>query len=67
METDMEARMETVLVLNIDPESRIDFGIKEVNENLYQITKSPVDVSFSVESTSNWKLSISADKPYFRG
>ncbi len=67
MEADIEARMETVLVLNIDPESRIDFGIKEVNENLYQITKSPVDVSFSVEATSNWKLSISSDKPYFRG
>lgn len=65
IETQIEARLETVLVLNIDPEAKIEFGIEEINENLYQVTKYPVDVNFSVESTSNWNLSISAATPYF--
>ncbi len=67
IETVVEAKLESVLILNIDPEARIEFGIKEVNDNLYQITKQPDDVNFSVESTGNWNLSISATEPYFRG
>ncbi len=67
METRVEARLESVLILNIDPEANIEFGIKEVNDNLYQITKTPDDVNFSIESTGNWNLSISATNPYFKG
>ena len=67
METRVIARLESVLVLNIDPDANIEFGIKEINDNLYQITKNPDDVNFSVESNGNWNLSISASNPYFRG
>lgn len=67
MESHVEARLESMLVLNVDPEVMIEFGITRVNDNLYQITKYPDDVPFSVESTSNWKLSIAASEPYFRG
>ena len=67
LEADMVARLESMLILNVDPEVRIDFEITKVNDNLYQITQFPDDVPFSVESTSNWKLSIAASEPYFRG
>jgi len=67
IETRVEAKLESVLILNIDPDARIEFGIKEVNDNLYQVTKNPDDVNFSVESTGNWNLSISATDPYFSG
>ena len=67
METRVEARLESVLILNIDPTANIEFGIEEINDNLYQITKSPDDVNFSIESTGNWNLSISATEPYFSG
>jgi len=67
METRVEARLESVLILNIDPNAKIEFGIKEINDNLYQITKDPDDVNFSIESTGSWNLSISATKPYFSG
>jgi hypothetical protein len=62
-----EARLETVLQLNITEDSYVEFGVKKINEDLYQITKQPDDVMFSVESTGNWNLAISADDPYFRG
>jgi hypothetical protein len=62
-----EARLENVLLLRIDPDARLEFGIKKINENLYQITKQPDDVMFSVESTGNWDLSISADDSVFTG
>jgi hypothetical protein len=62
-----EARLENVLMLKIAPDMRVEFGIKKVNENLYQITKQPDDVMFSVESTGNWDLSISADNSQFTG
>ena len=65
--TGVEARLESVLILNIDPEANIEFGIKEINDNLYQVTKNPSDVNFSIEATGNWNLSISATKPYFSG
>ena len=65
LEMSMEARLESVLILNIDPDTKIEFGIKKVNDNLYEITKKPDDINFSVESTGNWNLSISASNPYF--
>jgi hypothetical protein len=67
MESHIEARLESMLILNVDPEVKIEFEITKVNDNLYQITKYPDDIPFSVESTSNWKLSIAASEPYFRG
>jgi len=62
-----EARLETVLQLNMTQNNYVEFGVKKINEDLYQITKQPDDVMFSVESTGNWNLSISADDAYFRG
>ncbi len=65
LEMSMEARLDPVLILNINPDTKIQFGIKKVNDNLYEITKKPDDINFSVESTGNWNLSISASNPYF--
>jgi hypothetical protein len=62
-----EARLENVLILRMTPEMYIEFGIKKINENLYQITKQPDDIIFSVESTGNWDLSISSNDPVFTG
>ena len=62
-----EARLDNVLLLRMTPERYIEFGIRRINDNLYQITKQPDDVMFSVESTGNWDLSISAAEPYFTG
>jgi hypothetical protein len=62
-----EARLENVLILRMDPDMRVEFGIKKINENLYQITKQPDDFMFSVESTGNWDLSISAADSNFSG
>jgi hypothetical protein len=62
-----EARLENVLLLKMTPEKYVEFGIKKINENLYQITKQPQDVMFSVESTGCWNLSISAADSYFTG
>ena len=62
-----EAKLDNVLILKMTPEQYVEFGIKKINENLYQITKQPDDVMFSVESTGNWNLSITAAEPYFTG
>lgn len=62
-----EARLESVLILRMTPERYVEFGIEQVNENLYHITKHPDDVMFSVESTGNWDLSISTNDAYFTG
>jgi hypothetical protein len=62
-----EAKLDNVLLLKMTPEKYVEFSIKKINENLYQITKHPDDVMFSVESTGNWNLSISAEEPYFTG
>jgi hypothetical protein len=62
-----EARLDNVLLLKMTPEKYVEFGIKKINENLYQITKQPDDIMFSVESTGNWNLSISAAEPFFIG
>lgn len=67
LESHLEAKLESMLILNVDPEVRIEFEITKVNDNLYQITKFPDDVPFSVESTANWNLAIAASEPYFRG
>jgi len=66
METHVSATLESVLILNIDPDIEVEFGLVEVGDNIYQITKHPDDVHFSVESTGNWNLSISATDNYFR-
>lgn len=62
-----EAKLDNVLILKMTPERFVEFGIKKINENLYQITKQPDDVMFSVESTGNWNLSISSTDSYFTG
>ncbi len=67
METHVSAKLESMLILNVDPEVKIEFGLKKVNDNLYQMTQLPTDVRFSVESTSNWQLSITASDAFFRG
>ncbi len=67
LETIVEAKLESVMILNIDNTSKIEFGIKEINDNIYQITKQPEDVNFTIEATGNWNLSISSTEPYFYG
>ena len=67
IEAKFQTRLESVLILNVDPELKIVFGLNEINDNLYQITKPPDAINFSVESTENWNLSITASDPYFRG
>ena len=62
-----EARLESVLILRMPPDRYVEFGIEQVNEDLYHITKHPDDVMFSVEATGNWDLAISANDPYFTG
>jgi hypothetical protein len=62
-----DAILENVLILRMTPERYVEFEIMKVNENLYQVTDHPDDVMFSVESTGNWNLSISANDPYFIG
>ncbi|MCF6342400.1 MAG: hypothetical protein L3J31_06300, partial [Bacteroidales bacterium] len=64
---DFESNLLSVIQLNIDPDVRLEFGIREVNDKLYQVTKYPDDVIFSVESTEDWTLSISATSAYFKG
>ncbi len=66
-EVHLESRLESLLILNIDPDARLEFGVKELNDQLYQITKQPDDIFFSVESTGNWNLGIVASSPYFVG
>lgn len=62
-----EARLENVLILKITPDMYVEFGVQQINEKLYQITKQPDDILFSVESTTNWDLAISAENDYFTG
>ena len=65
MEIHTSATLESLLILNIDPDVEVEFGIIELGDNIYQITKHPDDVHFSIESTGNWNLSISATNNYF--
>ncbi len=63
MEIFASATLESLLILNVEPDIEVEFGVIEVTDNLYQITKHPDDIHFSVESTDNWTLSItSSDK-----
>jgi len=62
-----EARLDNILLLKMTPERYVEFGIKKINENLYQVTRQPDDVMFSVESTGSWNLSISSADDYFTG
>lgn len=57
----------SLIQLNIAPDVYLEFGINEINDKLYQITKYPDDLIFSVESTEDWTLSIAATTSYFRG
>ncbi|HEY9113525.1 MAG TPA: hypothetical protein VIN10_02420 [Bacteroidales bacterium] len=59
--------LESILQLNIDPDAHVEFGIKEINDNLFQITEYPEPVMFSIEATNNWNLTISASAEYFSG
>ena len=63
----MSVTMEPMLNLNIQPDLELEFGIMEINEDLYHVTKKPEDVFFSVESTTSWSISISTETPYFSG
>jgi len=63
----MTVTLEPMLQLNIKPDVELEFGIIEINEDLYHLTKKPEDVMFSVESTTNWNLAISSENPYFTG
>lgn len=67
MEIRFDSRLESILNLNMDPEANIEFGLRQISDELYQVTKSPEDVNFSIESTGSWNLSISAIDPYFKG
>jgi hypothetical protein len=66
-EVNVRANLESVLQLNIDPDAKVEFGIKEINDNLFMVTQYPEPVMFSVESTNNWNLSISTNSKYFSG
>jgi len=65
MEVGVSTTLESMLILNVDPDVSVDLGIMEVGDNLYQVTKYPEDVAFSIESTENWSLSISSTDDYF--
>ncbi len=67
LEVQVASKLESILNLNMDPNARVEFGIQEVNENLYQVTKEPEDINFSIESTGAWNVSISSADPYFTG
>jgi hypothetical protein len=62
-----EARLENLLILRMTPERYVEFGIRKINDNLYQVTKQPEDVMFNIESTGNWNLSLSSADVVFRG
>ncbi len=59
--------LQPMLYLNVEPNLEIEFGILEINQDLYHVTKQPEDVIFSVESTTNWNLSISTEQAFFVG
>lgn len=61
----MTVTLEPMLNLNIEPNVELEFGIMEINEDLYHVTKKPKDVVLSVESTTSWSLSVSTETPYF--
>lgn len=60
-------KLEPLLQLNVDSDIELEFGIMEINDDLYHVTKYPDDLMFSVEATTNWNLSINSSNPYFSG
>lgn len=60
-------KLEPLLMLNVEPDIEVEFGIMEINDDLYHVTKYPDDVMFSVEATTNWNLAINTNNPYFSG
>lgn len=62
-----EARLDNVLILKITEDQFVEFGIRKINEDLYHITQQPDDILFSIESTANWDLAISAADDHFTG
>lgn len=59
--------LEPLLQLNVEPNIEVEFGIMEINDDLYHVTKYPDDVMFSVEATTNWNLSINTNSKHFSG
>jgi len=58
---------ESVLQLNIDPDAKVEFGMREINDNLFQITNYPEPVMFSIDATCNWSLTFATSAQYFSG
>lgn len=63
----LSVTLEPMLRLNIQPNLELEFGIMEINDDLYHVTKEPEDVMFSIEATTSWNLAISTETPYFAG
>ncbi|NOX86106.1 MAG: hypothetical protein GXO86_09105 [Chlorobi bacterium] len=59
--------LQPMMYLNVEPNLEIEFGILEINQDLYHVTKQPEDVIFSIESTTNWNLSVSTEQAFFVG
>lgn len=58
---------ESVLQLNIDPNAKVEFGMREINDNLFQVTSYPEPVMFSIDATMNWNLTFATSSEYFSG
>lgn len=58
---------ESILQLNIDPDAKVEFGLREINDNLFQITEYPEPVMFSIDATMNWSLAFATTTQYFSG
>jgi hypothetical protein len=66
-DVNFKAVFESVLQLNIDPDAKVEFGMREINDNLFQITNYPEPVMFSVDATSNWSLTFATSAQFFSG
>jgi hypothetical protein len=58
---------ESILQLNIDPDAKVEFGMREINDKLFQITSYPEPVMFSIDATCNWSLTFATSAKYFSG
>jgi hypothetical protein len=66
-DVNFKAVFESVLQLNIDPDAKVEFGMREINDKLFQITNYPEPVMFSIDATSNWSLDFATSASYFSG
>jgi len=66
-DVNFKADLESILQLNIDPDAKVEFGMREINDNLFQITSYPEPVMFSVDATMNWNLTFATSSEYFTG